>query len=268
MRVRDRVSRQRWQTSLLHAFRVIKGVRQLRSRQKRPVRQKRRRMIDLASISDKEAKRKLRFTIPELGRLAILLQIPDPFYARTNRVSAAMALAILLNRLAGTRALHDIATYFHVHESVVSAVVRALTMFLMNKWESLLTLNIPRIQHEAKRYAKATFDRCHSLDNCIGFIDGTNREIARPTALQQTFYSGHKHYHSIKFQSWSTPDGLISHIFGPVPGARHDGYMWQKSKVGSVMELYFSEYCLFADQGYSCNGHLLAPYPGNPYLLT
>ncbi len=60
------------------------------------------------------------------------------------------------------------------------------------------------------------------MKNCVGFIDGTNREIARPIDDQNMFYSGHKHVHSIKFQSWITPDGIISHLFGLVNSKGHD----------------------------------------------
>lgn len=38
------------------------------------------------------------------------------------------------------------------------------------------------------------------LSTCIGFIDGTVRQIARPVVNQQIMYSGHKRVHCIKFQ--------------------------------------------------------------------
>ena len=35
------------------------------------------------------------------------------------------------------------------------------------------------------------------------------------------FYSGHKHIHTLKFQSVMSPFGIIVHLFGPVEGQRH-----------------------------------------------
>jgi hypothetical protein len=105
------------------------------------------------------------------------------------------------------------------------------------------------------------------LYNCIGFIDGTNRRISRPKMDQGIFYSGHKHYHCFKFQSWVTPDGLISHIFGPIPGHRHDLFLWSKSRIEEEIMCLpeFDDFCLFGDQGYHTSGHLLAPVPGMFY---
>lgn len=117
------------------------------------------------------------------------------------------------------------------------------------------------VQDRLSCYADAIKQAGAALHNCVGFIDGTNRETCRPRLFQRVYYSGHKHYHSIKFQAWCTPDGLISHLSGPIAGSKHDIYMFNKSNVEMIMcKPAFSTYCLFADQGYNRSGHLSAPF--------
>ena len=110
-------------------------------------------------------------------------------------------------------------------------------------------------------FADAIKDAGAALHCCVEFVDGTNRETCRPSIFQRVFYSGHKHYHSIKFQSWCTLDGLITHLYGPVAGSKHDMYMYHTSNLESVMsEEGFRDFCLFADQGYRRVGHLMSPF--------
>ena len=67
----------------------------------------------------------------------------------------------------------------------------------------------------------------------------------------------------MKFQSLVTPDGLLSHVFGPVAGSRHDMHMWALSGLEEILSSHaFNDYCVFGDQGYQDTGHLRAPIPG------
>ena len=47
----------------------------------------------------------------------------------------------------------------------------------------------------------AVHNKCHSLDKCWGFIDGTVRPICRPGENQRVVYHGHKSVHALKYQS-------------------------------------------------------------------
>ena len=64
-----------------------------------------------------------------------------------------------------------------------------------------------------------------------GFIDGTLRKTFRPSHFQKLVYSGHKRCHGIKFQSVTTPDGLIALLYGPVNDNRHDSFMLKESEL-------------------------------------
>ena len=60
------------------------------------------------------------------------------------------------------------------------------------------------------------------LQNCIGFIDGTVRPIARPSQHKRTCYSGHKRTYALKFQSVMLANGIIGHKYGSMQGKRHN----------------------------------------------
>jgi nuclease HARBI1 len=88
-----------------------------------------------------------------------------------------------------------------------------------------------------------------------GFIDGTLRKTCHPSHFQKLLYSGHKRCHGIKFQSVTTPDGLIALLFGPVNGNRHDSFMLRDSHLLPML-------CdLFPDGGkqYSLYGNTTYP---------
>ena len=174
------------------ALTALKLLRTLRHRRRWPKRLRRDIPVrELANLSDQECRRKFRFTYDEIVYLTELLDIPDPFFASTRRLSSTLALAMLLNRLSGTRALHDCASYFNVHHTYLCHVVRRLALYIVDRWHDIVQFNLARMKSEAPRYASRIAAATNGvLENCIGFIDGTNREIARPTLLQQTFYSG------------------------------------------------------------------------------
>ena len=136
--------------------------------------------------------------------------------------------------------------------------------FLTVRWKDKVIFNEERIKKKLDEFAEAIESKCSVLNKCVGFIDGTNREVCRPIYHQRVWYSGHKHYNYFKFQAWVTPDGIISHIFGPVPGHRHDLYLWTASGLEESVfsKQPFNNYYLFGDQGYRNYGHLLAPIAG------
>lgn len=49
-------------------------------------------------------------------------------------------------------------------------------------------------------FAEAVHAKGAPLQHCLGFIDGTARQIARPVVNQRIMFSGHKRVHCIKFQ--------------------------------------------------------------------
>ena len=61
-----------------------------------------------------------------------------------------------------------------------------------------------------------------ALDNVWGFIDGTLKACCKPSQHQRSVYNGHKRIHSLKYQSVTTPSGMIVNLYGSIEGRRHD----------------------------------------------
>ena len=116
-----------------------------------------------------------------------------------------------------------------------------------------------------RTYADAVHRRGAALDNVWGFIDGTVRQCSRPKQNQQAIYNGHKKVHGIKFQSVSTPNGLITNLYGPVEGQRHDSTMLMMSNLLNQLNIYSHDpagnvLCLYGDPAYPLSQYLQAPF--------
>ena len=101
---------------------------------------------------------------------------------------------------------------------VISMVTNNLIDYIYDVHGQRLTLWNPEIldPDHLEMYVAAITARGSPLHNCLGFIDGTVRPIARPGENQGTLYNGHKRVHAIKFQSFVLPNGLIGNMYGPV----------------------------------------------------
>ncbi|KAJ8916992.1 hypothetical protein NQ315_012907 [Exocentrus adspersus] len=113
-------------------------------------------------------------------------------------------------------------------------------------------------------YAQAIRDKGGALPNCWGFIDGTARAICKPTNDQENYYSGHKRFHCIKYQSVLCPDGIIASLKGGWPGRRHDAAIFTQSNLYAELQQVAvfpnNNYVLYGDQAYGVRELLLAPY--------
>ena len=120
-----------------------------------------------------------------------------------------------------------------------------------------------------EQYTAAIRQRDAPIQNCWGFIDGTLRKIARPIYQQEAVYNGWKRYHCLKYQAIVTPDGLISHLYGPVPGIQHDSLLWQESGMQQVIEQYCNTHegipmQIYGDPAYKAISlHILSPFDGS-----
>ena len=116
-------------------------------------------------------------------------------------------------------------------------------------------------------YADAIHNRGGALLNCVGFIDGTKIKMARPKgyAHQRSVWSGHKRMHCFSYQTITTPDGLIFHMYGPVEGRQPDAYLYCKSKMDTVLEENMKvedvQYCIYGDQAYVLRSWMQTGYP-------
>ena len=91
--------------------------------------------------------------------------------------------------------------------------------------------------------------------------------MCHPGQNQRLLYNGHKHYHSIKFQSVVATNGLIANLFGPVDGKRHDSGMLADSSLPKQLQQH-SFYtggrplCFYGDPAYPLRVHLQSRFRG------
>ncbi|CAM9357653.1 unnamed protein product [Chrysoparadoxa australica] len=103
-----------------------------------------------------------------------------------------------------------------------------------------------------------------SLTNVWGFIDGTIREISRLTEGQREVYNGWKRLHGLKYQSITTPDGILRECWGPMLARRHDAHMLYESGLLDVLDDNFNDaankrpWALYGDPA----------YPETPWLMV
>ena len=71
----------------------------------------------------------------------------------------------------------------------------------------------------------------------------------------------------------TTPDGITAHLFGPICGSHHGGFMLTESKLLETLEdrLNFDDGChfvLYGDPAYRHHQNLVAPFvvPESNYL--
>lgn len=216
-----------------------------------------------------------RFTRNEIVQLVSVFGIPEWLPLR-YRVSGLHGLCILLKRLAFPNRLHEIAEWFGKNHSTsqISAVCTYLVGYLVKKYSYILYLDgdslSPRLAGFAgaiHRAALSAVPTALPLQNVWGFVDGTCLYSCRPTKLQRLLYSGHKRRHCLKFQAVTTPDGMISSLFGPVEGRRTDAFMISESGIlGAHLALggAFLNHVLYSDGGYGDVPFLRRPVRGSP----
>ena len=91
---------------------------------------------------------------------------------------------------------------------------------------------------ELEKFAQAIHNVGGPLNNCLGFVDGTVRQICRPGEMQRTVYNGHKRVHAIKCQAIATTNGLVASIYGPIEGRRHDSGILADSAILPLLQQY------------------------------
>ncbi|KAJ8911974.1 hypothetical protein NQ315_003252 [Exocentrus adspersus] len=162
--------------------------------------------FDLEQMADEEVKLSFRFERNDIYRLRHYLGIPENVRTNTsNRVNVVENCGELLNDL-----------------------------------NNLQWLNRDKLRY----YAQAVQAKGGAVRNCWGFIDGTARQICRPTIDQED-------------------------LKGAYTGRRHDAGIFRDSGLYRELEQKAivnqdEKYALYGDQAYGLMELLLTPYPGRP----
>jgi hypothetical protein len=233
--------------------------------------------FNINSLSDEECLIKFRFMRKDVGFISELIpwdQCLDGYgrmrtARRRYRIDPMEATAIFLRRLSTVARWVDVQEEFGKHTACLTEIFYHTLELFHSKFSPLVTMwRLGILQERAEYYSKVISEKGSSLDNVVGFIDGTALEIARPGGLgQRATYSGHKRRNCVKFQAVSAPDGLILHLFGPVEGRRHDMTLYRESNIDhllqSSMNINGVQYCLYGDPAYCLRPYLQVGYQGS-----
>ena len=136
------------------------------------------------------------------------------------------AWCILLRGLAYPCSWKGLEYVFGMRSSALSEVFWEVVKTFRETQGHLITdLREAFLASRVELYANSIKNAGAPLHSCVRFIDCTEIEMCRPgghVSIQRRCYSGRKRYHCSIYQTLTTPDGLIFHIYGPEVGRRHD----------------------------------------------
>ena len=201
----------------------------------------------------------------EMEQVCNVLRVPAVIRSRSgDRAPGFDVFCMLSMKYAFPTRLGQLIPFFGHSISKMSRLIAALRLYLFSEYALKLTW-IPDItQRDVQRFCAGI----HSKTNfpiCFGFIDGTVRPVCKPGLLQGEVYNGKDRVHSLKYQGFSTPDGMLQQLSGPWPGRRHDTVMYNRSGLPEWLDSLprhesGAMYCLYADQGYHTQPGLMVPF--------
>ena len=212
----------------------------------------------LNNWSDDECWTDFRFRKADLPRLKDCL-LGDERVITENRlnVDGMEALCLTLRRLAFPCRFSDLVPLFGRSVPDLCYIFNKTLDMLYDRFGRLLTSFDQEWLSKVnlKKYSDCIFAKGAPLDNCLGFIDGTLRGVARPGVDQKVMYSGHKRHHGYKMQSVTAPNGLIANLFGPIEGSRHDCHLLRQSGFLDTLQRHSyapdgTVLCVYGDPAY------------------
>ncbi|KAE8967973.1 hypothetical protein PR002_g27893 [Phytophthora rubi] len=227
------------------------------------------------ALHDSTARVRYNFTIAQLHRVSIQLQLPQD-NLRTPEgdvVSSVEALAMVCRRLTEPSKLFTVADGFGRSTTAYNRKLKTTIAIMYANHATLLYFARATVLKPQDDYSAAVARKGSPLRACWAFIDGTKQYIARPSAranpessfenLQRSVYSGHPRRHCLNWQAVTAPDGLIISVYGPVEGRRHDTTMLIMSGLLEYMhkEGWFEGNVIYGDPAYGTADYLCYPFP-------
>lgn len=245
--------------------------------------------MDKWVYSDEKWRRTFRFQRSDLARLATALRIPAIFRVDKGPTATGVdALGYLLYRYGKCHDDLDAEEAFHRDERTIGKLVTGLEDFLYTHFSHSINNFHPVLitRDTLSEYASAIEEKDCPVHNVWGFIDGAffvrfaagvcvlsyyyigyesfvrcagcRWQICRPgglAILQRPFYSGYISGHCVAYQVISGPDGMIWHLFGPIPGSMNDLGVLALSNVLETMTDTpgrFASACCMLCASYAC----------------
>ena len=153
----------------------------------------------------------------DIKRLESALRLPNEIicsFLHDLLIDSVEALCVLLNLLARPNRYSDKISRFGRPVPQLSMVFSQVMDKIVSELRHLLgDLNQPWLSADNLRmFADVIHAKGAALNNILDFIGGTVRPISQPRILQRIVYNGHKRQHTLKYQSVTTPHGVIANI--------------------------------------------------------
>jgi hypothetical protein len=210
-----------------------------------------------------------RFSHHEMDRVVLALLnagFPSVVRSRTrDKCGLYEAFCMMCFKYAWPTRLGTMVKTFGSSTCRMSRIVSALRRLIFARFRGNLSTPPVLAPHQLDVFCAAV-QKKSGLGSCFGFIDGTVRDICKPSALQGPLYNGKDRKHALKYQAVTTPDGMFLQLAGPWPGSRHDQFMVRESGIVEYLETVARRasdgavYCIYADQGYSQAFGIETPY--------
>jgi nuclease HARBI1 len=220
-------------------------------------------------ICEKWFSQHFRFTHHEMDRVVLaFVNAGFPSVVRTktrDKCGLYEALCMMCFKYAFPMRLGTMVKVFGSSVCRMSRIVSSLRRLIFHRFRASLATPQQLAPNQLDVFCAAVKKKS-SLGTCFGFIDGTVREICKPSALQGPLYNGKDRKHALKYQGVTTPDGMFLQLAGPWPGSRHDQFMVRESGILDYLESIprrasdGAVYCIYADQGYSQAFGIETPY--------
>ena len=211
---------------------------------------------------------RFRFNHEQLRFLVAQLQIPAEVQTYVGDVcSGHEGLCILLRRLAFPARFIDLEMEFRHNSGATSQINNHMLQTTWEKWSAIMDFHPALKKPEVlQRFAAKITGKGSPLSCCFGFIDGTERQICRPSGylFQLVVFNGHKRNHNLKYQSVTTPSGICVALWGPLEGRRHNATMLRFSSLLDQIEEFCkdhdgSQFYLYGDPAYPLTECLQRP---------
>ena len=217
-------------------------------------------------FTESEFENLFRFKKEHIAPLVKALRLDNQYCSQNGiKWSAEEGLCLFLRRISYPNRLVDLIPIFGRHITEMSTMINIMTDEIYSLHHSRLeNINHPWMNFE--QYTEVVAAKGACLDNIWGFIDGTQVRICRPNKGQESCFNGHKHQHSLKFQSLMLPNGIIGHFFGPLEGRRHDSAMYFNNGLDPQIQNIYSaagkQLAVYADSAYAFCRYLIVPFKG------
>ena len=225
----------------------------------------------LDDLDEETCVSRFRFSKSQLKHLCVVLRFPNKLTGR-NRVAwtGLEGMLVMLRRLSYPNKFREMTEEFGRSKAALSLIFNETLLWSTTTWGHLLENPFVRPYFTpalVNRYVDAVAAKAQVNLRVWGFIDGTLRRICRPEVAQQLFYNGHKRCHGIKFLAVVTPDGLITHLYGPIEGRLHDAGILADSGLPPALRQHMKapdgqSYALYGDSAYPISPFLQKGYQG------